>query len=367
MTTISGFPAVTTAARADILPVTQSADTTTRKMTVAQLLGKAVAADVSDSTAAGRAMVTAADVAAQTALLNAFTSAAKGLAPASGGGTANFLRADGTWAAPAGGGTPGGSANQVQYNSASAFGGIPGSAVDATGAVAFAATGLTASVPFTFTQAWNAGGVTFVGALFNFTGTSNNLGLLVRVQRSGSDRFTVNENGDTSIAGAATMGNGVRNSSAGVNVISAQPIGFSSSSTNAGVGPDTAIMRDAAGQLAVTSGTAGAYRDIKARTAIRTGGVQVSIAANKTGAYTATATDEIIPCDASGGAFSVTLPTAVGVPGQRYVVKKVDSSVNAVTVATTSSQTIDGATTYSLAAQWDSVRVVSNGANWLKM
>jgi hypothetical protein len=39
-----------------------------------------------------------------TALLDTFTSGAKGLAPASGGGTANFLRADGTWAAPAGGG-----------------------------------------------------------------------------------------------------------------------------------------------------------------------------------------------------------------------------------------------------------------------
>lgn len=36
-----------------------------------------------------------------TALLDAFTSGAKGLAPASGGGTINFLRADGTWAAPA--------------------------------------------------------------------------------------------------------------------------------------------------------------------------------------------------------------------------------------------------------------------------
>ena len=35
-----------------------------------------------------------------TTLLDAFTSSLKGLAPASGGGTANFLRADGTWAAP---------------------------------------------------------------------------------------------------------------------------------------------------------------------------------------------------------------------------------------------------------------------------
>jgi hypothetical protein len=38
-----------------------------------------------------------------TALLDTFTSSLKGLAPASGGGTSNFLRADGSWAAPSGG------------------------------------------------------------------------------------------------------------------------------------------------------------------------------------------------------------------------------------------------------------------------
>lgn len=65
------------------------------------------ASQISDSTAAGRSMLTAADAAAQTALLNAFTSALKGLVPASGGGTTNFLRADGTWAAPPGGGATG--------------------------------------------------------------------------------------------------------------------------------------------------------------------------------------------------------------------------------------------------------------------
>lgn len=48
-----------------------------------------------------------------------------GLAPASGGGTANFLRADGAWAAPSGGGggSPGGSSGEVQYNNAGAFDG----------------------------------------------------------------------------------------------------------------------------------------------------------------------------------------------------------------------------------------------------
>jgi hypothetical protein len=40
-----------------------------------------------------------------TAALNVFTTALRGLVPASGGGTTNYLRADGTWAAPAGGGS----------------------------------------------------------------------------------------------------------------------------------------------------------------------------------------------------------------------------------------------------------------------
>lgn len=76
----------------------------------AALAGKAAtshthtALGISDSTAAGRGMLMAADAAAQTALLNVFTSALKGLVPASGGGTTNFLRADGAWVAPGGGG-----------------------------------------------------------------------------------------------------------------------------------------------------------------------------------------------------------------------------------------------------------------------
>ena len=56
------------------------------------------------------------------ATLTLVTSTDAGLAPASGGGTTNFLRADGTFAAPPGG-SPGGSTTQVQFNNAGAFGG----------------------------------------------------------------------------------------------------------------------------------------------------------------------------------------------------------------------------------------------------
>lgn len=48
----------------------------------------------------GRTVTAAADAAALRAIIGTFTSALSGVVPPSGGGTANFLRADGSWAAP---------------------------------------------------------------------------------------------------------------------------------------------------------------------------------------------------------------------------------------------------------------------------
>ena len=56
-----------------------------------------------------------------TALLNTFSSSLKGLAPASGGGTTNFLRADGSWAAPPGGGGSVNSASNVNVDGVGIF------------------------------------------------------------------------------------------------------------------------------------------------------------------------------------------------------------------------------------------------------
>jgi hypothetical protein len=54
-----------------------------------------------------------------TAMLNPFTTALQGVVTASGGGTTNFLRADGTWAAPSGGGgVNAGTINQLAYYAA---------------------------------------------------------------------------------------------------------------------------------------------------------------------------------------------------------------------------------------------------------
>ena len=81
----------------------------------------------------------------------------------------------------------------------------------------------------------------------------------------------------------------------------------------------------------------------------------------KTSAYTATLTDMVIDCTATG-TYNITLPTAIGNTGKIFIVKK--SSTSTTSVATSLSQTIDGATTYALTAQWSKVTVVSDGANW---
>jgi NDP-sugar pyrophosphorylase family protein len=98
--------------------------------------------------------------------------------------------------------------------------------------------------------------------------------------------------------------------------------------------------------------------------ALKTNGF-VSTINTKTSAYTILTSDEIIAADASSSAFTVTLPTAVGVAGQTYTIKRINTGSNAVTVGTTSSQTIDGATTYALSIQYKYVKVVSNGTNWI--
>lgn len=83
----------------------------------------------------------------------------------------------------------------------------------------------------------------------------------------------------------------------------------------------------------------------------------------KTANYTLLTTDTGILGGATGGAITLTLPTAVAAT-QEYFIFKGDSSANTVTVATTSSQTINGASTVVLSAQYAGVVLLSDGANW---
>lgn len=73
----------------------------------------------------------------------------------------------------------------------------------------------------------------------------------------------------------------------------------------------------------------------------------------------------VVLADATSGAITVNLPAASGDNENRMIaVKKVDSSVNAVTVDGNASETIDGSTTRVLSSQYDVVMMVSDGSNW---
>ena len=81
----------------------------------------------------------------------------------------------------------------------------------------------------------------------------------------------------------------------------------------------------------------------------------------QTGAYTATITDHVINCTAN--TFTVTLPTAVGITGRQYVIK--NSGAGVITVDGNAAETIDGAADATLATQYDSITLASDGANWI--
>ena len=75
------------------------------------------------------------------------------------------------------------------------------------------------------------------------------------------------------------------------------------------------------------------------------------------------ATDFYVICTTN--AFTVTLPTAVGISGQSFVIKNGNTVVsgNLITMATTSAQTIDGSAPGTI-TPLSSLTVVSDGSNW---
>jgi len=80
--------------------------------------------------------------------------------------------------------------------------------------------------------------------------------------------------------------------------------------------------------------------------------------------YTATASDHMIFVNAGQSSITLSLPTAVGIAGRQYVIKRVDiNGQNQVTVDPNGSQTIEGAVTKSIENQ-NSIVIVSDNSNW---
>lgn len=100
------------------------------------------------------------------------------------------------------------------------------------------------------------------------------------------------------------------------------------------------------------------------------GNTGLDFAANGTASAAAArhiAIDEgVVLASAASGGFTLTLPPAtVAAAGRRITVIKTDDSANPVALAGQSGQTINGAASFTLDAQWKRVVVIGDGANWV--
>lgn len=96
------------------------------------------------------------------------------------------------------------------------------------------------------------------------------------------------------------------------------------------------------------------------------GGLLVNRTAIADTSYTVLKQDYIIAYTSLTTGRTVTLPTAVSVTGQTYIVKDEvgAAAANNLTIATTSSQTIDGASTKVINLNYGVIVLYSNGTNW---
>lgn len=93
-------------------------------------------------------------------------------------------------------------------------------------------------------------------------------------------------------------------------------------------------------------------------------GIKNAVKASQTGNVTLATTDYYVPCNANGGAFTVTLPAVSGNTGLTYVIKKTDSTLNAVTIDGNGAETIEGAASTTLNTQYEAVTIVCDGSTW---
>lgn len=123
------------------------------------------------------------------------------------------------------------------------------------------------------------------------------------------------------------------------------------------VGPSNSLLCDA-----VTNNWL-----VRAGTTVSVGAKSLLESSDNTVVVTSTpyvaSTASVILVDATAAPATVALPSAA-IADQRYYIKKIDASANAVTVDPSGAELIDGAATYSLSAQFNSIEIISASSAW---
>lgn len=224
-----------------------------------------------------------------------------------------------------------------------------------------------------------AGAIEFDGS--HFYGTINSTRYQLDQQPIGSATSLVDANGNPVITSTATTG-----AVAYLNITNAVSGGTVTMAVTGGTSDNFVIKGSGTGIFAMRPGTdstsawrvqssGGTSNVIVADTTNSRVGIGVtapnsplqvagSIASPisaKTASYTLSATDSTV---LGSGNITLTLPSAASITGRTYTLKKTDASGTTVTIATSSSQTIDGASSIALTAQNEAATVQSDGTNW---
>lgn len=79
----------------------------------------------------------------------------------------------------------------------------------------------------------------------------------------------------------------------------------------------------------------------------------------KTSNYTVTTSDDIILCDTSGGAFTLTMPTEASASGREFLIKKTSSDFTALTINDDAASEIT-----QIHTEGETVRIFTDGTSW---
>lgn len=82
---------------------------------------------------------------------------------------------------------------------------------------------------------------------------------------------------------------------------------------------------------------------------------------SKGAGYTATLADDVIVCTTS---LTITLPAVATSTGKVFTIKAKTGGITSIVIDGNASETIDGATTKTIATDWSTVTIVCDGSTW---
>ena len=172
----------------------------------------------------------------------------------------------------------------------------------------------------------------------------------LRINNNGSDRITIQNDGDVGI--------GTTSPTATLDVDG------SAIFNESGAAKDFRIESDDSTHMFYLDGT---NNEIGIGTSTPASGLEVNTSMGLkvttiTSATTLDQTHNVVLCNT--GAYTVTLPAAASNTGKVYYIKNIDSDGDNINIDGNGSETINGATTYVLHSYNDGIRIVSDGTGW---